>query len=77
MGAPCRATTGRPPSASGVRAEAARHARDSVRVLAEVAASDAAPVPDRVRAAEIILTFATLGKARNKDTRPAHEGVTA
>jgi hypothetical protein len=58
MGAPCRATTGRPPSASGVRAEAARHARDSVRVLAEVMHDTTACRSDRVVAAQTILSYA-------------------
>jgi hypothetical protein len=73
MGAPCRATTGRPPGATGIRAEAARHARDSVLALADVVRDPAAPAADRVAAAQTILGYAVGRKAQcNTATESEH-----
>lgn len=54
---------GRPPGATGLRAEAARHARDSIRALAEVAGNPKALDADRVAAARMILSYAAARKA--------------
>ena len=51
-------TTGRPPGTNGIRAQAARHAHDCIRALAEVANDEQAPASDRVRAAEVVLSHA-------------------
>ena len=59
---------GRPPGVPGIRAEAARHSRDCIRVLAEVANSAQAPDADRVRAAEVILGLATSKSAPSSAT---------
>lgn len=62
---------GRPPRTPGIRAEAARHSRDCIRVLAEVAKSAQAPDADRVRAAEVILGLATSKAAPSSATGEA------
>ena len=63
---------GRPLGLRGVRALAARHSRDCLRTLADVAKSEQAPEADRVRAAEIILGYATSRLATSRDSGGAH-----
>jgi hypothetical protein len=58
---------GRPMGIRGVRTLASRHAHDCVRMLADVANNEQAPEADRVRAAEVILAYAT--SKPNGDTR--------
>ncbi len=55
--------TGRPPGATGIRAQAARHASEAVEALASVARDSAAPADARVRAAEALLQHATVRRA--------------
>lgn len=74
MDAPSHVASGRPPGASGIRAEAARHARESVRVLAEVARDPAALNTDRVAAAQTILIYAV---GRKGSGTPATEPDTS
>jgi hypothetical protein len=54
-----RDKAGRPLGLRGVRALAARYSRSCLKTLAEVANSKHAPEADRVRAAEVILAYAT------------------
>lgn len=51
--------TGRPPGARSIRVLAARLSQDAMRVLAGVAANEESADADRVRAAEVILSYAT------------------
>ncbi|MDN5780531.1 MAG: hypothetical protein L0H23_00670 [Luteimonas sp.] len=50
---------GRPPNARSVRVLAARESHAAIRVLADVAADEAAPAVARVEAAKAVLTYAT------------------
>jgi hypothetical protein len=59
---------GRPVGIRGVRTLASRHALDCVRVLADVANSEQAPQADRVRAAEVILGYATSRSETKRDS---------
>lgn len=54
-----RVSNGRPMGIRGVRVLASRHSHDCLKVLVDVANSEQAPEADRVRAAEIILAYAT------------------
>lgn len=54
---------GRPLLAEGVRAQAARRAKEAVDALAAVAGDTAAPADARVKAAEVLLAHATMQKA--------------
>lgn len=53
-----RKPNGRPPGARSIRVQAAHLSEGAMRVLADVAASEQAPDADRVRAAELILSYA-------------------
>lgn len=50
---------GRPVGIRGVRALASRHSLECVKVLVDIANNERAPEADRVRAAEVILAYAT------------------
>jgi len=63
---------GRPMGVRGVRTLASRHAHDCVRVLVDVANSEQAPEADRVRAAEVILGYATSRPATTRDSGDSH-----
>lgn len=67
-----RENAGRPLGLRGVRALAARHSRDCLKALADVANSEQAPEADRIRAAEIILGYATSRPATGRDVGDAH-----
>jgi hypothetical protein len=55
---------GRPVSTTGIRASAARHARAAIEILAEVARDTGAPAAERVRAAEVLLSYSTAKAAQ-------------
>ncbi len=54
---------GRPLLAQGIRAQAARRAKEAVEALASVAGDTTAPADARVKAAEVLLAHATMQKA--------------
>lgn len=54
---------GRPLLAEGIRAQAARRAKEAVEALAAVAGDSSAPADARVKAAEVLLAHATMQKA--------------
>jgi len=58
-----RSNAGRPPGAASIRTQAARHAKEAIVALAQVAGDAAAPPADRVRAAEALLAHATERRA--------------
>lgn len=57
---------GRPPGSRSIRVLAARLSQDAMRVLAGVASREDAPAADRVRAAEVILEYATRRPEESK-----------
>ena len=54
-----RTGAGRPPLSEGIRAQAARRAKEAVQALADVACNTNAPADARVKAAEVLLAHAT------------------
>lgn len=54
---------GRPPGVTGIRAQAARHAKEAIQTLADVAKDAAAPADSRVEAARLLLQHAAEQKA--------------
>lgn len=56
---------GRPPGARAVRVLAARHAKDCVRVLAEVVDNEHASAEARVAASQTLLGYATAKTPRS------------
>lgn len=67
-----RENGGRPLGLRGIRAMAARHSRDCLKTLADVANSEQAPEADRVRAAEIILGYATSRLTASRASGDSH-----
>jgi hypothetical protein len=63
---------GRPIGIRGVRTLASRHALDCVRVLVDVANSEQALEADRVRAAEVILGYATSRPETKRGSGDSH-----
>jgi hypothetical protein len=57
---PKRTSAGRPLLAEGIRAQAARRAKDAVQALVDVAGNADAPADARVEAAKVLLTHATM-----------------
>lgn len=51
---------GRPVGIRGVRALASRHSLECVKVLVDVVKNEQASDADRVHAAEVVLTYATI-----------------
>lgn len=61
---------GRPPGSRSLRAKAARHTCDSIRVLAEVQVDESAPYMARVVAAQTLIEVATTAPAKRKAVTP-------
>lgn len=66
------AANGRPLGIRGVRMLASRHSRDCIHMLAGIVNDWKASDADRVRAAEVILSYATSRPATNRDSGDSH-----